>query len=348
MVEHHADEAVSGDEIRSSASLVKALNEHLHDVNFVQGIPYLKGGSTKDPMLVVVNGKIVGSYVNLDNISPGDLEKVEVLKGSNADSYGVYGSSGVLSITYRAGAAKNIAQDASYKYNAKSVVKVKNVAVDDAKNNYLSSNLGGSGHADQVIKGEQINSATDLATGLTGLLYGINIVRGMPYLNTSMIVQNGMQSVEPMYIVVDGSPYSSSDGINDINPRDVETVEVLKGPNASIYGMNGGAGVLVITLRNKVADVVETKSTLGSLVFRANGFHKAREFYSPKYETTTNDGRKDLRSTIFWAPELQTNKDGEASFEFYNADGAGSYRVVIEGIDNAGNIGRQVYRYKVE
>jgi len=34
--------------------------------------------------------------------------------------------------------------------------------------------------------------------------------------------------------------------------------------------------------------------------------------------------------------------------EFYNADGQGSYRIVIEGMDEKGNIGRQVYRYKVE
>ena len=344
--EHHADEAVSGDEIRSSTSLVTALNEHLHDVNFVQGIPYLKGGSTKDPMLVVVNGKIVGSYVNLDNISPGDLEKVEVLKGSNADSYGVYGSSGVLSITYRAGAAKNIAQDASYKYSAKSVVKSKNVSPVESKGSYLSSNIGGAGHADQVVKGEQIANATSLTNALTGILRGVTIVNGIPYLNTSTVVQGAGQSSEPMYVVLDGSQLSGS--IDEINPREVETVELLKGPNASIYGMNGGAGVLVITLRNKTADVVELKSTLGSLVFRANGFYKAREFYSPKYEATTNNGRRDLRSTIFWVPELQTNKDGDASFEFYNADGRGTYRIVIEGIDNAGNIGRQVYRYKVE
>jgi hypothetical protein len=55
-----------------------------------------------------------------------------------------------------------------------------------------------------------------------------------------------------------------------------------------------------------------------------------------------------LRSTILWKPELVTGKDGNASFEFYNADGTGSYRIVVEGIDDKGNIGRQVYRYKVE
>ena len=43
-----------------------------------------------------------------------------------------------------------------------------------------------------------------------------------------------------------------------------------------------------------------------------------------------------------------TDKNGNAAFEYYNSDGQGTYRVVIEGIDDKGNIGRQVYRYKVE
>lgn len=79
------------------------------------------------------------------------------------------------------------------------------------------------------------------------------------------------------------------------------------------------------------------------------GFYKAREFYSPKYDNSALVGRqRDLRSTIFWKPEIKTDKDGNASFEYYNADGTGMYKIVVEGIDNNGNIGRQVYRYKVQ
>jgi uncharacterized protein YfaS (alpha-2-macroglobulin family) len=55
----------------------------------------------------------------------------------------------------------------------------------------------------------------------------------------------------------------------------------------------------------------------------------------------------DFRSTIYWNPNVTTDKDGNAAFEFYNADGKGSYRVIVEGIDSNGNIGRQVYRYLV-
>ena len=55
-----------------------------------------------------------------------------------------------------------------------------------------------------------------------------------------------------------------------------------------------------------------------------------------------------MRTTIYWKPDLVTDKDGNTTFSFFNADGAGSYRVVVEGIDSKGAIGRQVYRYTVK
>ena len=43
-----------------------------------------------------------------------------------------------------------------------------------------------------------------------------------------------------------------------------------------------------------------------------------------------------------------TDKTGSSSFEFFNSDGTGTYRAIIEGIDKDGNIGRYIYRYKVQ
>jgi len=43
-----------------------------------------------------------------------------------------------------------------------------------------------------------------------------------------------------------------------------------------------------------------------------------------------------------------TDKDGKASFNYFNVDGKGTYRIIVEGIDEDGNLGRQVYRYEVK
>ena len=78
------------------------------------------------------------------------------------------------------------------------------------------------------------------------------------------------------------------------------------------------------------------------------GFYMARIFYSPKYDNPAAARALDLRSTIYWNPAIFTDEKGVATFDFYNADGKGTYRAIIEGIDNDGNIGRFVLHYEVK
>ncbi len=242
-----------------------------------------------------------------------------------------------------------VAKTASYKYSPKTNVKVGNAALNE-KNNYESSNLGGSGHADQVVNGDKIRNAPSLSTGLNGLLHGVSFTNGVPFnLVSNVVSSTGAPVTEPMYVIIDGSGLELGQGIDGINPQSVATVEVLSGANAAIYGIHGGSGVLIITSRKNAADIGGTSSaTLGTLSFRIHGFYLGREFYSPKYDVKSAGNKPDLRSTILWLPELTTDRDGNASFEYYNSDDQGTYRVVIEGVDDRGNIGRQVYRYKVE
>ena len=78
------------------------------------------------------------------------------------------------------------------------------------------------------------------------------------------------------------------------------------------------------------------------------GFYRARIFYAPGYENPAAARALDLRSTVYWNPAVFTDEKGIATFDFYNADGKGTYRAIVEGIDNDGNIGRFVLHYKVQ
>lgn len=54
----------------------------------------------------------------------------------------------------------------------------------------------------------------------------------------------------PLY-VVDGLPFSPGPGgaLTGINPEDIATIKVLKGPETVIYGIDGANGVIVITTK---------------------------------------------------------------------------------------------------
>ena len=151
-------------------------------------------------------------------------------------------------------------------------------------------------------------------------------------------------------VVVDGIAMPRGFSVDVLNASDVETVGALYGANASIYGVRVGQNSvwLITTKRGKGLDPKDIAS-IGILSISPKGFYKAREFYSPKYDhISATNYRPDHRGTIYWKPELVTDENGNASFEYYNADGEGSYRIVIEGIDNNGNLGHQILRYKVE
>jgi len=70
-------------------------------------------------------------------------------------------------------------------------------------------------------------------------------------------------------------------------------------------------------------------------------FTGSKQFYSPKYAVKSANSSTDLRSTIHWAPNVVTDKEGKAFVSFYSADRVGSYSIIMEGSDMNGNIGRQ-------
>lgn len=127
------------------------------------------------------------------------------------------------------------------------------------------------GYTIQEVQAEELTKAGQLSvTGsLSGKVAGVQVNQfGGTVGASSRISLRGNSSVnadqQPL-IVVDGIPisndtqrsgdntYSGVDygsGINDINPEDIESVTVLKGGSAALYGMRAGNGVILITTKS--------------------------------------------------------------------------------------------------
>jgi len=93
---------------------------------------------------------------------------------------------------------------------------------------------------DNVIKD---NTYTDIYEMIKGKVAGV-VVTG------KQITIRGISSLtaqgNPLF-VVNGMETNS---IDHINPRDVQSISVLKGPSAAIYGSRGSMGVIIINLRS--------------------------------------------------------------------------------------------------
>lgn len=125
------------------------------------------------------------------------------------------------------------------------------------------------GYALQEVKSDQLTAAAPMnaASALQGKVAGVQITAQGGQVGASQnIVIRGNSSFgnnQPL-IVVDGVPISNDNGtgsginlgsgLSDINPEDIESISVLKGGSAALYGMRAGNGVILITTKNGKKD----------------------------------------------------------------------------------------------
>lgn len=131
------------------------------------------------------------------------------------------------------------------------------------------------GYAVQDVKGDKLNMTGDpsVTSALAGKVAGLQMSTASTGLSGSTkITLRGNSSLtdnnQPLW-VVDGVPFSDNSdsgaslfgGIDrggsaiDINPDDIESISVLKGPNAAaLYGSRAGNGVILITTKKGVKD----------------------------------------------------------------------------------------------
>lgn len=69
------------------------------------------------------------------------------------------------------------------------------------------------------------------------------------------------------------------------------------------------------------------------------GFSNIKEFYSPNYTKILLPDEKDHRRTLYWNPDVLTDKDGKASIQFYNNENCTSMNVSVETVSSNGAIG---------
>ena len=136
----------------------------------------------------------------------------------------------------------------------------------------------------------------------------------------------------------DGS-YSIFSIIDLVNVHDIGQIDVLKNVNnLAMYGMRGANGVIVIhTKRGEMRAAIPSYNIRQIMPL---GYQTPVEFYSPKYDTqeSINDSKPDLRTTIYWKPNVVTDDSGNINLDFYTADDTATYSVIIEGMSDDGKL----------
>src|SRR6218665_374383 len=70
-------------------------------------------------------------------------------------------------------------------------------------------------------------------------------------------------------------------------------------------------------------------------------YYRARTFAAPVYDKEQNvETRTDFRNTIYWNPDVEIDRTGKKTVEFYTSDDITSFRTTVEGLAGDGSIGR--------
>ncbi|MEP7323790.1 MAG: TonB-dependent receptor, partial [Saprospiraceae bacterium] len=127
---------------------------------------------------------------------------------------------------------------------------------------------------------------TNLAQALTGRASGVNVTQsGSKPGSVPKILIRGRRSFnagnDPLY-VVDGIPLSG--GYEDINPNDIQSLEVLKDATATaIYGARGANGVIIVSTKRGSSKKGKTTVTLDTYVGQSKALDKLELFSGDEF-----------------------------------------------------------------
>lgn len=194
------------------------------------------------------------------------------------------------------------------------------------------------GNPDNSIIMSNYIELTSVKEIITELIPGVGTTRNNGKINFRLTKQLMTRPFEegPL-VLVDGVPVYDLEKVIGISANDIKKVDVL----IDRYYITGNVlcGILhFITKKGNLSAIDLDKS-----IFRMEyDLLKIKDpFFSPDYsiDTLKNNRLPDFRNTLYWNPELHTDRDGKASVEFYSSDEQAEYIVNVEGITADGIIG---------
>jgi hypothetical protein len=206
----------------------------------------------------------------------------------------------------------------------------------------------------KIVTSEDIGKGANSVSNAFLRVPGVQIINGFVAFNGVSSFSPGA-STEPM-VLVDGiqvfptaGGLSSSPVLNyldQLNPDDISFIEVLTGPQGSVYGVRGGNGVVLVNSKRMVDDPGGNSPN----TFLVRGYHTPPAFMMPDYSNAKMKAGKfnDFRSTLYWEAARLTDQNGQIKIPFFTADIAASYKVIITGITSRGDVIHRTISFRTE
>uniref|UniRef100_UPI00261598D8 TonB-dependent receptor plug domain-containing protein n=1 Tax=Ulvibacterium sp. TaxID=2665914 RepID=UPI00261598D8 len=196
------------------------------------------------------------------------------------------------------------------------------------------------GNATIRLMPDSQNTAGMSAIDLIGRAPGVTISGNKPEQTVTIRGLRGYDS----FVATDTTPLFFVDGgevnldyIQYMDASEILFVDVLRGIEASVYGLRGFNGVIVIATKSRLSKGSVLTNMPKSPEGIIPGFYMAREFFSPDYGFVRPEHeRLDYRTTLFWNPDIGIEDSRRPPIQFYTGDANGSFVIKVEGITKDG------------
>ena len=219
---------------------------------------------------IVISGKITDE--NGDPIAGANVLEKGTSNGIISDANGNYrlsirNRSSILVVSFVGYTAKEI------KVGAQTNINVELASVSQSLDDVVVVGYGTQKRSEltnAVVQttGAEIKKSTNLSVSnsLSGRLPGLFVtqVSAAPGFDDAQIQVRGIKTFRngSALIVIDGVANADPDGLNRLDPNDIESISVLKDASAAIYGAQSAGGVILVTTkRGKVGKPVFDFST---------------------------------------------------------------------------------------
>ena len=173
-----------------------------------------------------------------------------------------------------------------------------------------------------------LQSVKDLLIGRVAGVYSINEGSGIRIRG-----YGGSTGGEPLFLL-DGIEVGYRH-VYAIPLQWIDRVDVIKSGMTAAFGMRGANGVIsVITKTSEDISFTPVSYCVNTII---SGYDEPRIFYSPDHVSEQRkDPGRDLRSTLYWLPDIKIVTNQDYKVKYFNADVSSTYRITIEGITATG------------
>jgi hypothetical protein len=194
------------------------------------------------------------------------------------------------------------------------------------------------GNPDNTIQMSNYIELTSIKEILKELVPSITTFKNNGKINLRLNNQYQFQHSENgLLVLIDGVPVYDLEKVLSIKSSEIEKVDVL----TDRYFISGDVldGILHFVTKKGNMGVIDMDKS----VFRQEYefIQRKNEFYSPDHslDSLKDNHLPDFRNTLYWNPDLHTDKSGKATVEFYSSDESAEYIINVEGITGDGKTG---------